>query len=109
MKHLNDFEVHAALILADAEISQTEIVKTLHCSQSTVSRILSQHDITTFDGRKNTGGRPRKTTKDEDKHLIDVVQKHHTLPFRDITNISGLNISPKTTCYNYDQGDPALL
>ena len=67
------------------------------CNQSTIQRALKQHDYETFVERKQYPGRPRKTTAEDDRHLIITAKRNFDLPFRDITNLSGLNISPKTT------------
>jgi hypothetical protein len=65
-------------------------------SQSTVNRLLTKHNYETFTGRIPTPGPARKTTKHDDRHLIQIAKDNHRLPFRDIKNLSGLPISAKT-------------
>ena len=47
----------------------------LHYSQSTVNRILKEYDHETFSLHKQRPGSARKTTPDDDRHLI-VLAKH---------------------------------
>lgn len=96
-KHLTDIEVAKCLTLAKMKAPQEEIARELGCNQSTISRVLRKHKYETFQGRVPTPGPARKTTQADDRLLIRIARKNHTLPFRDITNISGLPISARTT------------
>jgi AraC-like DNA-binding protein len=94
--HLTDIQVMKLLTLNEKGETQQAIALELGCSQSTVQRVLSKHNYETFTGRTPTPGPARKTTKHDDRHLIQVAKDNHRLPFRDITNLSGLPISAKT-------------
>jgi DDE superfamily endonuclease/Transposase/Helix-turn-helix domain len=95
--HLTDVQVTKCLALAQFKTPQEEIARELGCNQSTISRVLKAHKYETFQGRVSTPGPARKTTIADDRLLIRIAKKNHTLPFRDITNISRLPISRWTT------------
>jgi len=95
-KHLTDVQVGISLALSKVGWSQSAIADEFGVRQSTISRVLKNHKYETFDGRDGPPGRPRKTTEREDRHIIRIAKANHTLPFRDITNLTSLNVSPKT-------------
>jgi AraC-like DNA-binding protein len=98
-KHLSDVQVTKCLTLARFKMPQADIARELGCSQSTVNRLLQTYKYDTFQGRVPTPGPARKTTQTDDRLLIRIAKKHHTLPFHDITNIAGLPISRWTTVH----------
>jgi len=95
-RHLSDVEVMKCLTFDKDGWTQRAIADELNCSQSTVNRILKEYDYKTFTQRRQHPGPARKTTKEDDRHLIIIVKRHYDLPFRDITNLSGLPISART-------------
>ena len=71
------------------------------CSKTTVGRVLTDYDYNAFTTRPKSAGCPRMTTESDDRHLLRVTKANPRLPFHDITNLSGLSISPKTTARRY--------
>ena len=96
-KHLTDVQVMQCLTLSKCGKPVRVIADEVGCSKSTVDRILKEHDYETFITRPKSAGRPRKTTESDDRLLIRIAKQNHRLPFRDITNLSGLQILAKTT------------
>src|SRR5437762_3937418 len=94
--HFMDVQVECCLSLDHAGWSLRPIAKEVGCGKSTVERVLQDYDYDTFVTRKKHPGPACKTTEIDDRLLLRVVKKHYDLPFRDITNIAGLPISPKT-------------
>jgi len=98
-KHLTDVEIVKCLTLAKNNCKQEAIANELGCSQSTVQCALTKYTYKTFVTRKQTPGQQRKTTTEDDRHLIVTAKCHYNKPIADIINLSGLNISVKTaTC-----------
>ena len=58
---------------------------------------MKDHDYETFKGRRKSFGHPRKMTEHEDRLIVPTAKANHRLPFRDITNIHGIAVSPKTS------------
>lgn len=77
-------------------MSQQSIAEEVNCSQATVSRVLQTYMYHTFTGRPPKPGPSRKTSENNDRQLIHIAKANHTLPFHDITNLSGLDLSPHT-------------
>ena len=95
-KHLTDVEIAKCLTLNKNGWKQERIANELGCCQSTVQRTLAKYTYETFVTRTQTPGRPRKTTAEDDRHLIVTAKCNYDKPLADITNLSGLNISVKT-------------
>ena len=104
-KHLTDVEIAKCLTLAKNKWTQEAIADDLGCSQSTVQRTLTKYTYETFVMCKQTSGRQRKTTTDDDRHLIITAKCNYDKPLADITNLSGLNISIKTTTHRLKEVD----
>jgi len=98
-KHLTDIQIEQCLALEYAGWSQRAIAHEVGCSKSTVGRVLKDYNYQTFITRNKHPGPTRKTSESDDRLLIRTARKHYDLPFRDITNISGLPISAKTTAH----------
>ena len=96
-QHLSDVDIAKCLSLAKMHSPQEEIARDLHCSQSTVNRLLHQYKFETFVQCIPCPPHARKTSVEQDKLLINLVEQHYDFPFHNITNISGLPISSKTT------------
>ena len=96
-KYLTDVQVMQCLTLSHTGWKIRAIATEVGCSKTTVGHILTDHDYNTFTTHPKSAGRPRKTTESDDRHLLRVAKANHRLPFYDITNLSGLSISPKTT------------
>ena len=96
-RHLSDVEVMKCLTLAKCGMSQRAIAAEVKCSKSTVGRILQDYDYETFTTRKPHPGCAHKTSIEDDRHLVITAKRNYDLPLRDITNLSGLDISIKTT------------
>ena len=94
--HLTDIEISSILSFAEAGWPTRRIAKKLHRSQSVVSRTLRNYEFESFITRKPRPKSKRKTTPREDRLLVRYAKKNDYLPFRDITNISGLPVSTAT-------------
>jgi transposase len=95
-RHLTDVEIAKCLTLEKAKWSQRAIADELRCNQSTIQRALTKYNYDTFVTRQTHPGRPRKTTKEDDRHLVVTAKRNYDRPLHDITNLSGLPISAKT-------------
>ena len=85
------------LTLAKNNWTVRAIADEVGCSKTTVGHVLTDYDYDTFTSRLKSTGRPHKTTDYEDRLIIQAAKANHHLPFRNITNIHGLPVSPKTT------------
>ena len=95
-KHLTDVQIAKCLTLAKFRIPQREIARELGCDQSTIQRTLKNYDYDTFVERHISSGRSRKTSDEDDRHLLITAKRHYDLPLHDITNLSDLPISVAT-------------
>ena len=73
-RHLSNVEIMQCLTLDKIGWSQRAIADEVKCSQSTVNRVLKEYNYETFTQRKHHPGPPRKTTKEDDRHLIMIAK-----------------------------------
>jgi transposase len=95
-KQLTDLQVKQILTLDRMGMSQQRIADEAGCSQATVSRVLKGYEYENFTGRPSKPGPTRKTTERDDRYIIRVAKANHTLPFRDISNLAGVDLSPRS-------------
>ena len=95
--HLPDSSIGIILGLTHKDTTQAEIAEIVSCSQSTVSRVLNDYNIETFKTRTPRPVRPKKTTPHDKRKLVHLALTNRYATLSDITNLSGLSISPKTT------------
>jgi len=92
-RHLSDAEIMQCLTLDKIGWSQRAIANEVKVNrQSSPQRVQLRNLHTTQAPSRPT----RKTTKEDDRHLIMIAKRHYDLAFRDITNLSCLPISAKT-------------
>ena len=68
----------------------------MKCTQNAIQNILATYVFETFQGRNPRREYPRKTSEQEDKYILHVLQQNNDLPLRDITNKIALGISTTT-------------
>ena len=91
--HLTDIEITSILSFLEAGWSTRRIAKRIHRSQSVVSWTLRNYEFDFFISRKPWLKHQRKTTPREDRLLVRIAKKNDSLPFKDITNISSVDVS----------------
>lgn len=94
--HLTDIEIASILSFAKADWSTRRITEKVHRSQTVISRTLRNYEFESFVTRKPRPKRNHKTSVRDDRLLLRVAKANDHLPFRDITNISGLPVSTRT-------------
>ena len=99
-RRLSQAEVCSILVLRDAAIEVKKIMELTGVSQSTIYRLLkhsTQPPQTSFPASKKPVGRPRKTTEEMDKFILDTVNSNRKLVPRQIQKMLeekfGINLS----------------
>ena len=93
---LPDFFIGIIFGLAYKETLQNEIAGIVSCSQSTVSCILQENDINTFQMRLLWPPKAKKTTACDERKLVRLALANWQATLSDIINLSSLNISSTT-------------
>ena len=95
-KHFSDVDIGKILRLAKAAWPQRKIAAPMKGTQNAIQNILATYVFETFQGRNPRREYPRKTSEQEDKYILRVLQQNNDLSLRDIINKIALDISITT-------------
>jgi len=72
------------------------MIRLMHCSTKPIQNVLTNYDFETFQGRDSRRTYKRKTTKQKDRYIEQVIKQNYDVPLKDITNNLNVNISQST-------------
>jgi transposase len=95
-QQLSQFEKGQIIALWDQKLSKKEIAKKLKRARSTIRSVIERFDTSNSTERKKGSGRPRKTTKAQDRIIKRIALKKRFLPAIKIGNELNLDVTPRT-------------
>lgn len=95
-KQLSEFEKGQAVAWSQSNISKKEIAKRLNRSPNCIRKLLKKYNATGTSSRKFGSGRKRKTSSQDDRQIIRLLQKNRFITSKSILKELPLNISHST-------------
>lgn len=95
-KHLNDLEKGQVIAYSKEGQSIRYMARQMGRARATISAFKKKYEQTGELGRKKGSGRPRKTTKRQDRNVIREMLKNRKVTAKEIINEVGLGVSQRT-------------